>query len=218
MTNGMTRRTAVVLVMLMMIAVPATAAVITQNFMRADVSLSAACFTKTAGSDAAALGSGFISFTENATVDARNGVTLLQETTELTGFKGDRMIYSDAVRFNNLCAHTIQVSLVSQNDPNGDPALEPAAVAGSIWEDLAIKLYVSDVDIATDPGIPTDSNASWELMLTVDNGGAVTQGGSVTIPNSGIRRLAFVVDTQYDSAALIDDVATLRWTAQAIHP
>ena len=218
MTNGMTRRTAVVLVMLMMIAVPATAAVITQNFMRADVSLSAACFTKTAGSDAAPLGSGFVSFTEDASVDARNGVTLLQERTTLTGFKGDRMIYSDAVRFNNTCAHTIEVSLVSQNDPNGDPALEPAAVSGSIWEDLAIKLYVSDVDIATDPGIPTDSNASWELMLTVDNGGDVTQGGSVTIPNSGIRRLAFVVDAQYDSAALEEDIATLRWTAQAIHP
>ena len=63
MTNGMTRRTAVVLVVLMMIAVPATAAVITQNFMRADVNLSAACFTKTAGADALG-GSDFVTFTE----------------------------------------------------------------------------------------------------------------------------------------------------------
>lgn len=216
MTNGMTRRTAVVLVMLMMIAVPATAAVITQNFMRADVSLTAACFTKTAGADALG-GSGFISFTEDATVDARNGVTLLQEKTDLQGYRGDRMIYSDAVRFNNTCAHTIQVSLVSQNDPNGDPALEPAAVAGSVWDDVAIKLYLSDVAITADPGIPTDTNPNWELMLTVDNGGDVTSGGSVTIPNSGIRRLAFVIDTQHD-VALPTDVATLRWTAQAIHP
>ena len=215
MTNGMTRRTAVVLVMLMMIAVPATAAVITQNFMRADVSLNAACFTKTAGADA---GSDFTTFTENATVDARNGATLLQERTELMGFKGDRMIYSDAVHFNNSCAHTIQVSLVSQNDPNGDPALDPAAVAGSVWDDVAIKIYLSNVAITTDPGIPTDSNPSWTLMLTVDDGGDVTPGGTVTIPNSGIRRLAFVVDTQFDSAALDTDIATLRWTAQAVHP
>ena len=217
MTNGMTRRTAVVLVMLMMIAVPATAAIITQNFMRADVSLTAACFTKTAGTDAGVPDVDFISFAEN-TVDARNGVTLLQETTSLTGFKGDRMIYSDAVRFNNTCAHTIQVSLVSQNDPNGDPALEPAAVAGSIWDDVAIKLYLSNVAITADPGIPTDTNTNWDLMLTVDEGGDVTPGGSVTIPNAGIRRLAFVIDTQFDSDALSNEIATLRWTAQAIHP
>ena len=215
MTNGMTRRTAVVLVVLMMIAVPATAAVITQNFMRADVNLSAACFTKTAGADALGT-SGFIQFAGGETVDAGGGVTLLQETTTLDGFKGDRMIYSDAVRFNNECGHTISVSLVSQNDPNDDPALDPPAVAGSIWDDLSIKLYLSNV--AGDPGIPSDTNADWELMLTIDDGGNVTSGGAVTIPNVQDRRLAFVIDTQFDSAALPTDVATLRWTAQAVHP
>jgi hypothetical protein len=214
MTNGMTRRTAVVLVMLMMIAVPATAAVITQNFMRADVSLQAACFTKTAGTDTAG---DFVTFTEATTVDAGGNVTLLQETTELIGFSGDRMIYSDAVRFNNTCGSPIQVSLVSQNDPAGQPALEPPAVAGSVWEDVNVKLYLSDVPLADDPGIPTDGNTNWELMLTIDNGGTVEAGGTVTIPNSGVRRLAFVIDTQHD-VALPTDTAILRWTAQAIHP
>jgi hypothetical protein len=214
MTNRMTRRTAVVLVVLMMIAVPATAAVITQNFMRADVSLQAACFTKTAGADA--LGSsGFVTFTESATVNAGGGVTLLQERTDLQGFRGDRMIYSDAVRFENTCGHAIQVSLVSQNDPDNDPALEPPAVSGSVWDFVNIKLYLSD--IVGDPGIPTDSNANWELMLTIENGGTVASGGAVTIPNAQDRRLAFVIDTQHD-VVLPTDVATLRWTAQAVHP
>jgi len=217
MTNGMTRRTAVVLVMLMMIAVPATAAVITQNFMRADVSLTAACFTKTAGADAALPGSGFIEFQGGETVNAGGNVTLLQETTKLTGFIGDRIIYSDAVKFNNSCGHAIQVSLVSQNDPAGEPALEPTAVAGSVWDFVNVKLYLSNVPITTDPGIPTDSDPDWELMLTIDDGGDVTPGGTVTIPNSGIRRLAFVIDTQHDTVEPIDD-AILRWTAQAIHP
>jgi hypothetical protein len=214
MNNRMTRRTAVVLVALMMIAVPATAAVITQNFMRADVTLNAACFTKTAGNDAA--GSGFLTFTESTVVDPGRGVTLFQERTELDGFAGDRMIYSDAVRFNNNCGHQIQVSLVSQNDPAGAPALEPDASGPSIWDDVNVKIYLATGP--GDPGIPSDSNAGWELMLTVDNGGTVTQGGSVFIGNATDHRLAFVVDTQAGLTPIPIESAIIRWTAQAVHP
>ena len=216
MNNRMTRRTAVVLVALMMIAVPATAAVITQNFMSADVSLSAACFTKTAGSDTNPDDNWMVSFTESAEVDPGRGVTLYQEKTELHGFAGDRMIYSDPVRFNNDCGHPIQVSLVSQNDPAGAPALEPAAGAGSIWEDVNVKIYLATAP--GDPGIPSDSNTGWELMLTVDNGGIVTSGGSVTINHATNHRLAFVIDTQAGLTPIPVDPAILRWTAQAIHP
>lgn len=216
MNNRMTRRTAVVLVMLMMIAVPATAAVITQNFMKADVTLTAACFTKTAGTDINPAGSGFVDFSASTEVDPGNGVTLYQETTTLSGFTGDRMIYSDPVRFNNDCGHPIQVELISQNDPAGAPALEPAAGPGSIWEDVNVKIYLAAAP--GDPGIPSDSNTGWELMLTVDNGGTVTSGGSVTINNATNHRLAFVIDTQAGLAPIPTEKAILRWTAQAIHP
>ena len=216
MNSPMTRRTAVVLVVLMMIAVPATAAVITQNFMRADVTLSAACFTKTAGGDTNPNDNFMATFTESATVDPGRGVTLYQEKTELYGFAGDRMIYSDAVRFNNDCGHQIQVSLVSQNDAAGDPALEPAATGPSIWDDVNVKIYLARGP--GDPGIPSDSNTGWMLMLTVDNGGQVTPGGNVTIDPADNHRLAFVIDTQAGLTPIPTETAILRWTAQAVHP
>ena len=121
----MTRRWAGILIAMMMIAVPASAAVITQNFMRADVSVNAACFTKTAGADASS-GSGFLTFNGGATItDPTGTVDLIQETMSMQGFAGDRLIYTDAVRFNNDCPDAIAVTFVSENDPADGRAIDP---------------------------------------------------------------------------------------------
>ena len=138
----MTRRTAAIIVALMMIAVPAAAAVVTQNFMAADLDLNAACFTKTAGSDVLNT-SNYVAFDGAQTING-GGVSLLQETVSLEGFAGDRLIYSDAVHINNTCGHTLQVTLIGENDAFGGPVLEPS-VPDPVWQDLDVAIYMSNL-------------------------------------------------------------------------
>ena len=212
-TFTMTRRWAGVLIAMMMIAVPASAAVITQNFMRADVSVNAACFTKTAGADATS-GSGFHTFNGGATITDRSGtVDLIQETMSVQGFAGDRLIYSDAVQFNNDCPDDIALTFLSENDPAGGLAVDPAFVPGEFWADIDIALYIATVaSPTTNPG----SGGEWQVMMRV-NGGAVTdQISSVNIPAGASRPMAVVLDT--DDGVTTTDTGTLRWTAQATHP
>ena len=80
-------RLAAIFIVIMMIAVPAAATVITQNFMRADVVAGAACFTKVGGADAALPEA---TFDGTPTITSGTGVTLLQERVTVTGFAGDR--------------------------------------------------------------------------------------------------------------------------------
>lgn len=209
----MTRRWAGILVAMMMIAVPASAAVITQNFMRADVSVNAACFTKTAGADASS-GSGFLTFNGGATItDPTGTVDLIQETMAVQGFAGDRLIYTDAARFNNDCPDDIAVTFVSENDPANGLALDPAFVAGDFWTDVDISLYMAAVAVPSGtPGVSGD----WQLMMRVVGGTVTDQIASVSIPDGSSRSMAVVVDTD-DGVAAVDS-GTLRWTAQATHP
>jgi hypothetical protein len=209
----MTRRWAGILIAMMMIAVPAAAAVITQNFMRADVSVNAACFTKTAGSDTTSA-SGFITFNGGATINDPSGtVDLIQETMTVSGFAGDRMLYTDAVDFNNACTGPINVTLLSENDPAGGLALDPAFVSGGFWADLDVALYLANV--ATPAGNP-GSSGDWTLMMRVAGGSVSDQLGSVSIPAGATRPMAVVVDT--DDGVVGTATGTLRWTAQATHP
>ena len=209
----MTRRWAGILIAMMMIAVPASAAVITQNFMRADVSVNAACFTKIAGSDVSS-GSGFITFNGGATISDPTGtVDLIQETMSVQGFAGDRLIYSDAVQFNNDCPDDIQVTFVSENDPANDPAVDPAFGPGTIWADIDISLYMATVQSPT--GTP-GSSVDWQIMMRVSGGTVTDQIATVTIPDGSDRAMAVVVDT--DDGVSTTTTGTLRWTAQATHP
>jgi hypothetical protein len=209
----MTRRWAGILVAMMMIAVPASAAVITQNFMRADVSVNAACFTKTAGADASS-GSGFLTFNGGATIQDPSGtVDLIQETMSVQGFAGDRLIYSDAVHFNNNCPDGVAVTLVSENDPAGGLAVDPAYVSGGFWDDIDVSIYMATVGTPT--GTP-GSSGDWQLMMSVSQGSVSDQLASVNIPAGATRQMAVVLDT--DDGVTIVDTGTLRWTAQATHP
>lgn len=210
---NMTRRWAGILIAMMMIAVPASAAVITQNFMRADVSVNAACFTKTAGADASS-GSGFLTFNGGATItDPTGTVDLIQETMAVQGFAGDRLIYTDAAQFNNDCPDDIAVTFVSENDPANGLALDPAFVSGDFWTDVDISLYMAAVAAPTGtPGVSGD----WQLMMRVVGGTVTDQIAAVTIPDGSTRSMAVVVDTD-DGVSAVDS-GTLRWTAQATHP
>lgn len=209
----MTRRWAGILVAMMMIAVPAAAAVITQNFMRADVSVDAACFTKTAGGDVASV-SGFITFNGGATINDPSGtVDLIQETMTVSGFAGDRLLYTDAVDFNNNCGGDIAVSFVSENDPANGLAVDPAFVAGGFWADVDIALYMANT--ATPTGNPGTSG-DWTLMMRVAGGTVTDQIATVTIPAGATRSMGVVIDT--DDGVTVTDTGTLRWTAQATHP
>lgn len=209
----MTRRWAGILVAMMMIAVPAAAAVITQNFMRADVSVDAACFTKTAGGDVASA-SGFITFNGGATINDPSGtVDLIQETMTVQGFAGDRLLYTDAVDFNNNCPSAVAVTFVSENDPAGGLAVDPAFVPGGFWADVDITLYVANT--ATPAGNP-GSSGDWTLMMRVSGGTVTDQIGSVSVPAGATRSMAVVVDT--DDGVTTTATGILRWTAQATHP
>lgn len=209
----MTRRWAGILIAMMMIAVPAAAAVITQNFMRADVAANAACFTKTAGTDASS-GSGFLVFNSGATITAAGGtVDLIQETMTVQGFAGDRLIYTDAVNFNNDCTDQIEVAFISENSPDNGLAVDPAYAVGSFWDDVDISMYLANVAApAGSPGVSGD----WTLVMRVRGGSVEDNISSVVVPTATTRRMAVVVDT--DDGVLATDTGTLRWTAQATHP
>ncbi len=209
----MTRRWAGILVAMMMIAVPASAAVITQNFMRADVSVNAACFTKTAGGDASS-GSGFLTFNGGATIQDPTGtVDLIQETMSVQGFAGDRLIYTDAVHFNNSCPDDIALTFVSENDPANGLAVDPAFVAGEFWADIDITLYMATVAV---PGGTPGVSGDWQVMMRVSGGSVADQISTVNIPVGATRSMAVVVDT--DDGVTTTDSGTLRWTSQATHP
>jgi hypothetical protein len=199
-----------ILIVLMMTAVPAAAAVLTQNFMRADITLQGACFTKVAGADAATV---FADFDTTPTIQAgANNVTLFQETASLQGYAGDRLIYSDAAQFLNNCGTDMRLLLLSENDPFGGAAIDPPAVAGSVWESMDVYVYVSTQAAPTDR--PSPSSGQWQLMFSVTADGTLSQQSTaVTVPNGSSRALGFVIDT--DSALAASATGTLRWTAQA---
>ena len=202
-------RLAALLVGLMMISVPAAAAVITQNFLRADVTVDAACFTKTAGADAA---SPLLTFTGTNTISG-GGVDLLQETTQINGYAGDRLIYSRAIDFNNNCGSAIDVTFISQDDPAGGLALDPAP-PGGVWDDMDVTIYLATVPAPVTA--PNSGSPEWEQMLSVTAGVAAAGVVPVTMADGDTHPLAFVVDT--DDGVVGPATGTIRWTAQALHP
>ena len=191
----MTGRLAALFIALMMIAVPAAAAVVTQNFMKGEATSSAACFTKVAGADAS---SGFLTFVGGNTVTpGAPGVDLLQETVQFDGYAGDRVIYTDAVQFANACGHDIDVLLRVEADPEGN-----GPIAGLGGFHIEISLW--------DTGL-----ADWDTPIVVHNGAVATAvSGSVTIADGTSVPMRISVDT--DAAGGTD--GTLYWTAEASHP
>ncbi len=209
MKMRMTRRGAGILIALMLIAVPAAAAVMTQNFVSATIELNGKCFTMTDGADASSP-TGWVTFTPN--VVNTGSVDLAQEVITVNGFGGNRMIYSDVALLENNCAQTATVDFISAGDPGGAAAFEPA-LGDAVWDDFTIRIFLANTQTP-------DNNvfgADWVEALSVD-GGVASDGGSVAIPNGSDRRLAVVIDTDDAVDTFLPDAATLRWTAQILFP
>lgn len=206
-------RWAAIVIGFLLIAAPAAAAVVTQNFLRADVTAAAACFVKAEGQDAidfsVAANEPYADVDTTATIVSASGVTLLQERVTVTGYDGDRVVYSDVVRYTNNCDHSFSLELVAEADPVGSGPL-----AGD-WSDKAVELWVSNT-LTSDR--PSTASADWEASpIKVDKGDVTptdsrTGGVTLVVPAGSSVQTGFVIE--------IDDGATgttgtLYFTAEA---
>lgn len=212
-TLAATGRMTALAVAMLLLAVPALAAVMTQNFLRADVTADTACFTKVAGADALAFNNPvldpYIEFDAAATVvDASSGLSMLQERLTVEGYAGDRITYTDYVHYENNCDTPLTIQLVAEPDFNGDPA------KGGTWADVQAMIYIS---VATNGTAGTDlSGADWDSSPIVVNASAVPGStGSVTVLPGEYVQGAIVIDA--DAASAGSGPYTLRYTAQAAH-
>ncbi len=202
-----TRGWALAILAVLLFAVPAAAGIIIQNFMRADIEVSEPCFSKIGGTDTQ-VGGSFLTFDDTTTVkDAANGVDLLQETTTVRAFAGDRLIYGNAVVFGNECGNTVTVTLVSGDDPAGGAAIESPT---TFTDSINVRFYLADAAGAPVVGL----TGTWTEALRVIDGAATT-GSPVAIATGSSATMAIVVDA--DAGAAGGTTGTLRWVAQADH-
>lgn len=204
--GSFTKSGALAAMLVLFVAVPVAAEVAVQNFMTAEVTSSDACFTKTAGADANNA-NGLLTF-DAATTVTNGGVDLLQETTTLSAFAGDRLLYSEAVLFNNDCGHDITISFISEDDPAGGPAIEPAT--GGLWDGVNVSFSFEDPAGATILGL----GGTYTEMLRV-NTGTLTTGGTFVLGDGASVTMAIVIDT--DETLAPNSTGILRWTAVATH-
>jgi hypothetical protein len=126
-------------------AVPASAAMVIQNFMSANVVRAAPCLVKVPGLDPASYPSGPTAFpgfsVVNTTTALVGGVPLLQETITVNGTKGDRIISADTMRIRNRCGYNLSIQLIAENQAGG------SAVSGS-WTDASIRVYLGKSTVA----------------------------------------------------------------------
>ena len=142
-----------VVVALVVSAVPASAAVVIQNFMSAEVNRAAACLRKVDGGDAATAP---IARDLTNVSNSTDGVPLLNEKITLTGYIGDRLTVTDAVRVRNVCTHSVQVFL------KAEPGLAAATTSGD-WRDLSMKVY-----LGVDPITPSVSGPPAAALSLID--------------------------------------------------
>lgn len=215
------RRAAIATVALMSVAAPAAASVIIENFIKADVTVAAACFTKVGGQDHTAYNNGgvapvapsalWVNFDTTPTLSA-GGVNLINETVSLRGYAGDRTRFTDVIRYKNDCGFPLSVKLISEADPAAG-----AAVSGS-W-DGGVSVFLSKVADPVGGAAPTSSvdlagdSVNWNKQFAIDNTGAVTTTGAVavTVPAGDELQGGFLVDL----ANTATGTRTLRFTAQA---
>ncbi len=209
MNMRMTRRGAGILIALMLIAVPAAAAVMTQNFQSATIEINGPCFTVRAGGDASSV-TGFVDFTSDTV--ASGTVDLLQESLTIYGHAGNRAVYSEVAEFDNGCLAGATVEFLPATDPGGAAAFVPA-LTDPIWDEVNVSFYLANT--ATPGDVLTSGD--WDELLSVDAGVATTpEAGSV--PIGGVRALAVVVDTDSGVTLPVATPPTLRWTAQIVYP
>ncbi|MFV0317167.1 MAG: hypothetical protein ACK5O2_09445 [Microthrixaceae bacterium] len=186
-------------------ALPAAATVLMQNFVEADIESTPACMTKTAGSDSTSSG-GVVTFnTTNTQSTSGDSVNLLNETFTLKGFKGDRLISSDAGAVVNKCTFPVTISLKAEAQ-FGEPAW-----AGD-WADLAASVYLGTPGGAADPDFTNTS--AWLGSPIHANSTGVTDDsvGTVTLPAGSQARIGWSLDSGTRAAATNASPAILRFT------
>lgn len=195
----MNRRAASLVLAFTLVATPAMASIIVQNYMQADITAQPACFHKVAGSDTALAGS-LVTFNGTATTTSADNVTLLEETLGITGMIGDRVTYTDIVRYKNDCSFPLTLTLNS-------------ATATS-WNGPSARLYVSKVATPVDD---LSNTTDWDATpITVTSTGTVSTAatGSVTIAAGSEAQGAIVVETP-STATAASTIGTMNWIAQA---
>jgi hypothetical protein len=130
-----------VLIALGVSAVPATGAVIVQNFMTAEVNRAVPCLKKIAGLDAGAT-TDPVARDLTLTTNTTEGTPLLNERVTIQGYRGDRLIATDSIRVQNTCAYNVRVFL------RAEPGLAATTTSGD-WRDLHMKIYLGKITMAT---------------------------------------------------------------------
>jgi hypothetical protein len=187
---------AAVLTALAVSAVPASAAVMVSNFMKADISRNAACLTKIAGLDSAAP---IVTTNVAATATGTGGVALLNESISLRSYAGDRTIATDSIRVKNTCTTAMRVYL------KAEPGLAASTTSGD-WTGLAVNVYLGAKTItsavALNPALAaTDFTvaADWDqapIRITPGAVGVVANAttGIVSIPANSEIQLGVLAD------------------------
>lgn len=204
-----TRRSASVAILLLVLAAPAGASIIVQNYMEADLNASPPCFVKLSGQDP--INSSQASFSNNPAVNTIqvDNVDLLEEKLSLNAMTGDRVIYTDMVRYRNNCAEPITVQLTATE------------IVGAAWaSDISAEIWLSNVpspaniDPNLDPGPPVDDwNDDAILIPAGTAAGTFTDStGTVVVAPSTEIQGAFVVSSD---VGFTTGTATVNWVASA---
>lgn len=200
------------------VAVPATATVLIQNFAKADISKSAACLTKVAGTDATtyatAANAPYIGFNGTGTAAVTgSGVNLLNETLSVKAFQGDRLIVTDGMRISNTCNYPLTVSMKAEPSASGAPALS------GDWTDITAKLYLANPSGAA--GTDFALAADWDQApISVNAAGTTAAGtlsnaatGTITLPAAGSVKVGVAIDAGMSAVTATNSVINFTITA-----
>ncbi len=185
-------------------ASPAMASLVVESFIEADIGVGASCLIESPGPDVANY-TAVDADDPNATLDGTGntvqigGQDLAETQVSVRGMIGDRVMYTDLVRYENNCGVDMSVALVSGTEV-GD------------WTGLGAEIHLSSVAApGTRPG-----GAGWAGdPITVTSGGLLTntRTGSVVIP-AGESRVGAVVITAGVGADQTE-TNTISWTIEA---
>ena len=194
---------------------PAGAAVLIQNFVRADITTVAPCLTNIGGVDAKiyadAKRAPYIGIDTAKAIVTADEVNLLNETVSLKAFQGDRLTVTDGMRIQNGCDYPLTVTLKAEAQfGDGDSAL-----AGS-WADLDARVFLGKINAGaakTDYTVAEEWDAT-PIHVSPSATGVLANAttGSIVVPAGEDRQIGFLIDAgvKADAAA-----ATLRFTVTA---
>ena len=145
-----------------------------------------------------------INTTATGTTPAPDGVTLLNESVTMSGFKGDRTVVSDAVRVRNNCSYPIVVSL------KAEPQF--GSVSSTGLTNMAVDVYLGKRNAGAS-GTDFSLTADWDgAPIHYNSTGASSAAtGTVTIPAAEDRQIGYRLDVGTTATG----TGTIRYTVSA---